>query len=192
MTWKIIETLNRNWDASKGQNTVSLWLQTKPSQMFIPARIRRMTGGYVFTGVCLFNFRGGGGYPIQLTWGIPHPADGGTPFLPDMWVQHPWPGWGKPHPRFRWGLPHRRSRQGVLCPRSRWGVPIPGPDGRYTRVSPPGQVPGQYGGCPPPGLDGSTPPVRRQSSIVSTCYATGAMSLAFTQEDFLVFGFFCY
>ena len=38
-------------------------------------------------------------------------------------------------------------------------------------------------GYPPP------PPIGRQSSIASTCYAEGSMPLAFTQEDFLVDGF---
>ena len=38
-------------------------------------------------------------------------------------------------------------------------------------------------------LDGVPPPpapIRRQISIVNTCYAAGGMPLAFTQEDFLV------
>ena len=46
----------------------------------ITTRIRRVAGGYVFTGVCLSNFGEGGSTPIQLTkGGGPHPADGGYP-----------------------------------------------------------------------------------------------------------------
>ena len=40
-----------------------------PFLVIFTARIRRMTGGYVFTGVCLFNFQRGG-----VTY---LPADGG-------------------------------------------------------------------------------------------------------------------
>ena len=57
-----------------------------------PAYVVRTTGGYVFTGVCLFNFRGGGvphlrsgqgGYPIPgLVRGVSHSANGGVPEVP--------------------------------------------------------------------------------------------------------------
>ena len=58
-----------------------------------------------------------------------------------------------------------------------------------------GYPPGQDWVGYPPGLD-EVPPSPTQdwmayhppldSSIVSTCYAAGSMSLAFTQDDFLV------
>ena len=35
-----------------------------PIKNVITARVRSTTGGYVFTGVCLLNFRCGGGDPI--------------------------------------------------------------------------------------------------------------------------------
>ena len=70
---------------------------------FITARVRSTTGGYVFTGVCLFNFRGG--YPIPIHpypypslsgrgGGVPDPAldGGGTPTLDGG-------GTPSPHPR---------------------------------------------------------------------------------------------
>ena len=57
----------------------------------------------------------------------------------------------------------------------------------------PGGVPHVQGGTPSlggtPCLGGTpslVPPPIAQSSIVSTCYAAGSASLAFTQEDFLV------
>ena len=74
--------------------------------------------------------------------------------------------------------------------------------GGCTRGTPPSQV-WMVGGYPsqvwmvggtkgthaPPGLDGVPPPSPiRQISIASTCYAADGMSLAFTQEDFLVWG----
>ena len=68
----------------------------------ITARVRNTTGGYVFTGVCLFNFWGSriphpadrGVVPHPRSrLGVPHPADGGG------WVPHPADGRGwVPHP----------------------------------------------------------------------------------------------
>ena len=49
-------------------------LPSKIITVFITARVRSTTGGYIFTGVFLSNFRGGGVYPIQLIGGR------GTPF----------------------------------------------------------------------------------------------------------------
>ena len=55
------------------------------------ARVRSTTGGYVFTGVYLFNFREGG-YPIPgLDRGVPHPADWGGYLILLDWG-------GLPHP----------------------------------------------------------------------------------------------
>ena len=74
------------------------------------------------------------------------------------------------------------------------------PDGRGVHTPIPGQNEGyphlaDLGGEVPhladrgyphhPGLDG-IPPVKRQSSIASTCYAAGGVPLAFTQDDLLV------
>ena len=58
---------------------------------------------------------------------------------------------------------------GYPHPRSGWGYPL-------LRLN---------GGTPQPGLDGY-PLVRRQITIVSTCYVVGDVPLAFMQEDFLV------
>ena len=60
------------------------------------------------------------------------------------------------------------------------GVPIPGPGGEGTPIQ-------LWMGYPSPSMTGwGTPPIRREISIESTCYAGGGMPLAFTQEDFLV------
>ena len=114
-----------------------------------------------------------------------------------------WGGGGRRTPSQVWtrgGTPTRSGwLGGTLARYGWWGVPQPGLDGG-------GGVPIQVwmvGGYPPlPGLDGGgggTPPGQvwmvgryppptpiRQSSIASTCYPTGGMPLAFTQEDFLV------
>ena len=79
-------------------------------ELIITARVRSTTGGYVFTGGCLFNFRGGGGE-------LPHPADWGGGFTPYP-IQligrdgYPIPGPGR-------GVPHAPD----------WGNPNPGLDG---------------------------------------------------------------
>ena len=70
---------------------------------FITARIRRMMGGYVFKGFCLFTF-----------WGVPPSfLMGGTPsFL-----------MGVPPPiKTGWGYPHQ-NWMGVLPPQDRMGLP---------------------------------------------------------------------
>ena len=100
-------------------------------------RIRRITGGYVFTGVFLFNFRGGGGgYPLLRSGGG---GVGGAPF-PGLYGGGGWAGGGGyPFP----GL-DGRSRGSV--------TPFPGLDG------PPSQVwIGGAGGYPFPGLEGVPP-----------------------------------
>ena len=98
------------------------------------------------------------GYPILLTREGVYPIPGldGGGGTPSQ----VWTG-GVPHSQVM-GVPHSQV----------WteGYPIPGVDGGgYPRLD----------GVPPP-------PIRIQSSIASTCYAAGGMSLAFTQEDFLV------
>ena len=122
-----------------------------------PAYMVRTTGGYVFTGVCLFNFRGGGG-------GGPHPrsGQGGTTFR--VWTG----GGGIPHPR------SRRGRGGT--PQSQLdGVP-PGQDWVGYPPSRPGM------GYPPPHHDWMRYPLPPPPPS----YAAGGVPLAFTQEDFLV------
>ena len=166
----------------------------------LTARVRSTTGGYVFTGVCLFNFRGG----------VPHVRSGGEP---------PSQVWGVPHLRFGWGYPISGSGGGYPVqflmvggtPRARsgWQGEYPGYSPNKTWVlpdlgwgTPPpsrpswGNLPHPGMGYPPPQtLDGAPPPLwdwvppthppTRQSSIASTCYAAGSVPLAFTQEDFL-------
>ena len=99
-------------------------------------------------------------------WGysIPDVGRGGTPSQVLMGEGVP------PIPGPDWGVPYLRSgwRDPILLmvyphPRSGIGTPI---------------KPGW--GMPPP------PPIRRQITIVSTCYAAGSEHLVFTQEDVLV------
>ena len=106
---------------------------------------------------------------------------------------------------------------GVPHPKSGWGVPIPGLDGGCSGATPLSGLDGvsptmtgwgtpQWGtphtmtGWGTPGHDWLGYPLARtgwgtphhpirQSSIASTCYAAGGMSLAFKQDDFLVKNF---
>ena len=88
--------------------------------------------------------------------GYPHPLLMGSTPILPDGVPNPRSGRGYPHPRSGWGVPH---------------TPILTRDGGTLH---PGQVPGQDGGTP------------NWNSIACTWYATSGMSLAFTQEDFLV------
>ena len=87
---------------------------------------------------------------------------------------------GYPIARSGWeGVPHSKTGWGTPLPKTGWGTPLSGLDG----------VPCQARWVTPPLIQdwmGYPLPVRRQSSIASTCYAAGGMPLAFTQEDFLV------
>ena len=135
---------------------------------YLPPAYVRTTGGYVFTGVCLFNFRGG--YPVpSLGRGVPHLRSGRG---------------GYPLPGLARGVP----------PQSWDGVP-PGPGMGYPSPRPGMGYPPRPGMGTPPGFEMGYPPrpemVRwgippRPISIASICYAAGGMPLAFTQEDFLV------
>ena len=128
----------------------------KTYDILITARIRRMTGGYVFTGVCLFTFAGG--YPIpgvdrgvphsRSGWGVPHSRsglggypipgldgrypipglDGGGYPIPDVDGGYPFPGGGVPHSRSGWGYPILLMG-GTLSEVWTGGYPIPGLDG---------------------------------------------------------------
>ena len=108
-----------------------------------------------------------------------HPSDG-------RWVPHLANGGGYSHLVDR-GYPIRLMG---VPPSGQWGVPLIGLDGG-TSLPPLGLD----GGTPLLALDGVPTPAplqvdraadRRQSSKARTCYATGSVPLAFTQEDFLV------
>ena len=101
---------------------VLLW-KNHSSHLIVTARACSTAAGYVFTGVCLFNFRRGGTLSSWQGGGLPHPS---------------WPGWGVPHPRSRWGYPIQLTGDtpfqiggtpcswwGIPNPRSRLGVPHP-------------------------------------------------------------------
>ena len=127
-----------------------LWneqVRNNPEEIqLITARIRRMTGGYVFSLSTIAGVPGsvsrwgdGGGLP-QLGPG----SDGGNQPDPDGGLPQPGPdggypgqGWGTPYPDLDlggtlarsgwvWGYPGQvRAGAGTLA-RSRWGVPQPG------------------------------------------------------------------
>ena len=77
----------------------------------VTARIRRMTGGYIFS-LC-----------VSPHGGVPHPADGG---VPPSQVQaggtHPADG-GYPLPRSRWGVPHPADWGGTSSQVQAGGTP---------------------------------------------------------------------
>ena len=122
------------------------------------ARIRRMTGGYIFSLSTLL----GGGYPISgLGGGYPIPGLGrGVPHLRS--------GWGVPHPRSGWwGVPGVPPDQ-VWMVGGTWGTP----SNQVWMMGVPGVPPtrsgwwGGYRGYPPtrsglgiprPDLDGVLP-----------------------------------
>ena len=95
----------------------------------------------------------------------------------------------------RWGVPITGLDRGVPHPRSGWGgypIPvldegIPHPRSGQEHTSQPGPDGGGTWGTPSQVWMVGPPTPIRQSSIASTCYPTGSMPLAFTQEDFLVF-----
>ena len=137
-----------------------------------------LDGGYPIRGVGGDTWPGldGGGIPPSQAWMV-----GGYPG--QVWMVGvpggtPWPGMdGGGYPSQVWmvgGLPSPSPA------RSGWWGGTPARSVCWEGY-PPGQVwmVGGYLGYPP------HPPIR-QSSIASTCYVTGSMPLAFTQEDFLV------
>ena len=90
------------------------------------------------------------------------------------------PDIGYPHPS-QWGYPHPRSGMGGGTPILDLDHRVPPSKVRTGGIlgySPPPTHPGQV-----PGQHGATP---NWNSTVCTYYAAGGMSLAFTQEDFLV------
>ena len=183
--------------------TPSSWQGCTPSQVQVGGGTPSSRWGYPIQG------SRGWGYPIQLTGMYPIPGPGGgrypiqltggTPSEVQVGGRYPTQPMGVPHPAK--GVPHPRSQQGGT-PSSLWGrgTPsqvqgwYPGPGGGYPALSRT-----RWGNpLPNPRLDGvlppvqdwmwfpPNPPIRRQSSIASTCYMAGSMPLAFTQEDFLV------
>ena len=124
----------------------------------------------------------------------PHPKDDGRLCFHRRLSVHICWGRGVSHPADR-GVLHARSRWGggggtpFQVQTERGGTPTQvWMGGTPSQVQTGGgyPIPGLVGGYPPPhpGLDG-IPPLG-DSSIVSTCYAAGGMTLAFMQEDFLV------
>ena len=140
-------------------------------------------GGYVFTGVCLFNFRGGysipgldgGGPHPRSGWGVPHPRSGwgGTPFQVWSGVYPILPG-VPPHPRLD-GVPPIQYWMGYPPSNIGWGTPSPIQDWMGYPPTPHPDLGQGVAQVPPPPI-----------SKTSTCYAAGGVPLAFTQEDFLV------
>ena len=112
--------------------------------------VRSSTGGYVFTGVCLFNFLGaGGGEGTYL------PADGGGGYLPSSWQRRYLPSsqWGGGGGRGESGGTYLPADRRVP---TRVSKPPPPSQGRYTLPSGQGTYPlpsGTYcqsGYHPPP------------------------------------------
>ena len=109
----------------------------------------------------------------RLGWGVPQPADEGTPISG-------LDGWGGTHPADR-GVPHPRSGQGV--PILLMGEDTPSKI-RMGECPPPGQ---DWMWYPPPSLSRTgwgTPLFRTQVSITSTCRTAGGVPLAFMQDLF--------
>ena len=179
----------------------------------VTARIRRMTEGNIFSLSTLVggwgglpHLRsgwGGGGTQSQVQTGGPHLRSG-----LGGGVSHHRSRWGRlPHPRSERGVPHSadggypiQDQDGGTLeyplpiqdwmgypPDLRWGYP-PSKTGWGT--------PHQQNGVPPPPskTGWGTPAPRQQNGVTppspvskaSTWYAAGGVSLAFTQEDFLV------
>ena len=123
-------------------------------------------------------FRMGGGMGTPCGWcrgGLLHLADGGTP---SGWQGQVTPsGWW----RILFGTPPHLDWMGVLPSHQDW---MGYPHWDWIRVPPLGLnlvAPGQDW------MGVHLPPIRREISRVSTCYAAGGMPLAFMQEDLLVF-----
>ena len=176
--------------------------------VIITARIQRMREGNIFS-LCVSSHLQGGGYlhlPIGGTLSGPDrrgtpifpDGGGGNSILPDWGIPiQTWegvafpsrPGMGVPPVQTWKGGTPSRLWQGVPPSRPGKGIPLPHPDLEGgTPLSRSGK------GYSPPSPDlgrGSRSGPRMGvnpiwNSIVCTCYAAGGMSLAFTQEDFLV------
>ena len=156
----------------------------------VTARIRRMTGGYIFSLSTLAG-GGGGGTPSQV-WpgggvlhlrsggGVLHLRLGGT----SSQVRGGYMGY-PPYPDLGRGTP--LLRPGMRYPPPRPGIGYPLPEMGYPPYLDLGQGTPQPEMGYPPTWDGVLPPPLHRSAYASTCYAAGSVPLAFTQEDFLVF-----
>ena len=142
-----LETINKsNWLSESRESS---------HMQFLPPAYVRTTGGYVFTGVCLFNFRGGRGTPSQV-W-----VRGGTPS--QVWVGgYPISGLGR-------GVPHPRSRSGGVTTSQVWGGTPFQVRGRY-----PIPGPGGYSGYPPP--RNSKHLLRLRGGRYASCVHAGGLS----------------
>ena len=108
------------------------------------------------------------GYPIQLT-GVPHLADGGTPWSGQDWM-------GVPPSELDRSTTHLGNQMGTPWSGLDEGTPLPsGLD----------VVPHHRNWM------GYPPPIWRQSSRARAFYVAGGMPLAFTQDDFLVHNQIC-
>ena len=129
-----------------------------------------MMGGYVFTGVCLFNF-GGVPHPRSVGGGYPIPGLGGG--VPQVWVG------GTPSQVWMWGVPHLGLDGGGVT----WGTPQPGLD----RVPPPPWLDGVH--PPPPYPPSPPPPSPHQHSEhllrgrqYASCIHTGGLSCSMCEH----------
>ena len=140
-----------------------------------------MTGGYVFTGVCLSNFWGA--TPIWLTRGVPRSQvqAGGTPF-PSPGGGYSFPGleWGTPHLDLRRGYPpppHLNLGRGTLQLDLGKGYPLPGPPTPTSRSGP------RMGGYPQP--EQHSVYLLRGGRYASCVHAGGLSCLTMLSPNFL-------
>ena len=158
-------------DTNVKKSTVTT--STTYNEQIITDHVRSTTEGYVFT----LSTMGGGGYPIWLMGGVPHPCPGGggTPSMSRQGgvphpcpgggvVLHPCPGGGGTPSMSRWGGTPSMSRLG--------GVPHPAGRGGVPHPCPGGGVP-QWGGTPVGGPPGVPPPWLGYPPPPSTCYGRG-------------------
>ena len=134
--------------------------------MIIAARIRRMTGSYVFTGVCLFNFRGGDGVPtFQLTRGGEGRGRAGG-YLPSS----------------QWGVPTFQPTEGLpsFQPMGGGGAHLPA-DWEVPTFQPMGGG-GTY---LPANGQGRYPPPSPHTHTSSTCYALAVCVCRSRRKNFL-------
>ena len=148
------------------------YLRNPSLHFIITARIRSMTGRYCFHRCLSVNISGGGTPSRSGWWGTPS----------QVWlrgVSHPRSGWGYPIPGLAKGGTPSQVWLGRGYPISVWGTPATPSPTQHGMGYPPRHGTGYL-----PDMGWGNPP--RQISIASTCYMSGSMLLAFTQEDFLV------
>ena len=129
----------------------------------------------VWTGRVAHPRSGWGGTPSQV-WmgGYPIPGLDGGYMIPGLDERVPTLLTGNVPPfKIRMGVPPGTT---TSPSRTGWSTPLSKTEWGTASLSRTG-----WGTSPPP-----PPPIRRQISKASTCYAEGGVSLALTQEDFLV------